>query len=215
MGDLIQLPGDADQQVDFTSMLQGHVSQSIKQVFKVERARTIQNTKLRIACREYVLKDQFGNIYVSFTARLLDGELWGHGVWVAHPKTGLNKAFKQFGSFNDLLMRCLQDEAFVVFGRANVQIMRSRQAAYALNPNAVSAASVEKMVQAVAGKGKFEAPTTDVAKARKRSEKKKVEPVYAPLPGIGGGLTLDNLIKTSKLLSAARVPELKPALTHE
>jgi hypothetical protein len=58
---------DADKAVDFTQVIQGHVGQSVKQVFTLERVRTLKNPKLQLIAQEHIVKDQFGNLYVVFT----------------------------------------------------------------------------------------------------------------------------------------------------
>lgn len=122
---------DADKDIDFTEVIQGHVSQSVKQVFNIERTRVIFNRKLNLEARENIVKDQFGNLYTVFIAKLIDGEMYAVTRWVAHPHSGLVKEMRQLGSrrFDDNLLAWLQDEAFVSFGRATLAILKGRQAA--------------------------------------------------------------------------------------
>lgn len=123
----MQLDGEM---VDFTKVMQGHVSQTVTQQFAIQRHRVIENRKLRLECREFVVKDQFRNLYVVFTAKLIDGEVYSVTTWVGSEVKGLVARFRaKYGHFNDGLLTYLQDEAFVAFGRATVEILKSRQAA--------------------------------------------------------------------------------------
>lgn len=135
-----RLPKDADLHVDFTEVIQGHVGQSIKQVFTSERERTLVNRELNLMAREYIVKDQFGNLYVVFTSVLGDGEVYAVTDWVGAEKwTGVAKAtvlvrdYKRFRAFNDDLLAYLQHKAFLEFGRANLAILKSRHAANLIN----------------------------------------------------------------------------------
>lgn len=129
MSEAIKL-NDADKAVDFTQVIQGHVSQSVKQVFHVERERTIHNRKLQLEAREIIVKDQFGNLYTCFVAKLIDGEVYAVTRWVAHPHSGLVAELRKLGArrFDDALLAWLQDEAFLAFGRATIALMKSRHA---------------------------------------------------------------------------------------
>lgn len=126
---------DADKAVDFTQIIQGHVGQRVKQVFTCERTRTRRHRKLQIEAIEHIVKDQFGNLYVVFTAKLMDGEVYAVVAWVGAEKwteTGkklvLVKEWKKFPSFNDDLLAALQNLAFVSLGKANIAILKGRSA---------------------------------------------------------------------------------------
>lgn len=128
---------DADKAVDFTQAIQGHVSQHTKQLFTVERSRDLLEHKLAIQARENIVKDQFGNIYVVFVARLMDGDVWSVTQWVGAEKwNGLQKRivlvreWKKFKRFDDALLSYLQQQAFVAFGKANVAYLKGRHAAH-------------------------------------------------------------------------------------
>jgi hypothetical protein len=127
---------DADKAVDFTQAIQGHVSQHTKQVFNLERARDLVNHELAIQARENIVKDQFGNLYVVFVARLMDGDVWSVTNWVGADKwDGLSKRivlvreWKKFKTFSDDLLTYLQQQAFVAFGKANVAYLKGQHAA--------------------------------------------------------------------------------------
>jgi len=129
MSEAIKL-NDADKAVDFTEVIQGHVSQSVKQQFTLERTKVVLNRTLNLEAREHIVKDQFGNLYTVFTAKLIDGEVYAVTRWVAHPHSGLVKEFRKLGArrFDDNLLAWLQEEAFVAFGRATLAILKARQA---------------------------------------------------------------------------------------
>lgn len=122
---------DADRAFDFTEAIQGHVGQSTRQIFTEERSRVLVNRRLNLECREHIVKDQFGNLYVVFVAKLIDNELYSVTHWVAHPHTGLVRKLRHLGfhRFDDACLQHLQDDAWVAFGRATVAILRSKQAA--------------------------------------------------------------------------------------
>lgn len=127
---------DADRAVDFTRVIQGHVSQNIRQRFTVQRTRLRIHRKLQIEAMEHIVKDQFGNLYVVFTARLMDGEVYACTAWVGTEKwTGtekrlvLVKEWKKFPSFNDDLLAAIQNLAFHALGSANLGILKARCAA--------------------------------------------------------------------------------------
>lgn len=127
---------DADKGVDFTQAIQGHVGQSTKQVFTVERTRARICKPLKLEALEHIVKDQFGNLYVVFVARLFDGELYSCTAWVGSYKwvagtekrLFLVKQWKKFKTFGDELLACLQDMAFFTFGKTNIGILKSRHA---------------------------------------------------------------------------------------
>lgn len=127
---------DADKGVDFTEVIQGHVGQTTKQRFTCERSRVIENRALRLEANENIVKDQFGNLYVVFTARLIDGEVYAVTAWVGAEKwTGQAKQlvlvgeYKRFHTFSDSLLGFLQDRAFIAFGRATLAILKARKTA--------------------------------------------------------------------------------------
>ncbi len=127
---------DADKAVDFTKPIAGHVSQSIKQVFTLERVRELSHAKLQIDARENITKDQFGNIYVVIMAKLMDGEVYTVTAWVGAEKwTGtekkivLVKEYKKFKRFSDEMMTYIQDQSFIAFGKSNLAILKARHAA--------------------------------------------------------------------------------------
>lgn len=127
---------DADKQVDFTKVIQGHVSQNIKQVFQIERTRRMVDKNLLIEAAENIVKDQFGNLYVVFIAKLMDGELYACTAWVGAEKwTGtqktivLVKEWKKFKRFSDELLTHFQSMAMFSFAKTNLAILKGAQAA--------------------------------------------------------------------------------------
>lgn len=124
---------DADRGVDFSEAIQGHVSASVTQRFTCERSRIVDCRRLQLEAAEHIVKDQFGNVYVVFTSKLMDGDVYAVTDWVGTQKPGfplrLVKEFKSFGGFSDNMLGYLQDKAFVAFGRATEAILKGRQAA--------------------------------------------------------------------------------------
>lgn len=127
---------DADKAVDFTRVLQGHVGSSIKQTFTVERTRLRKHARLELDAMEHIVKDQFGNLYVVFTAKLMDGEVYACTAWVGAEKwtdrgkeIRLVREWKQFRTFNDDLLAAIQNLAFHALGTANLAIIKARHAA--------------------------------------------------------------------------------------
>ena len=109
--------------------LQGHVSQTIKQNFKIERRRELKHKKLNLDCREYLMRDQFTNLYCVFVADLIDGERHCVPSFIGSDTRGINKKYRQFPLFNDDMLSFLQQEAWVLFGRQTVAVMKARHAA--------------------------------------------------------------------------------------
>ncbi len=127
---------DADKSVDFTQVIQGHVSQNIRQQFTVERTRLRVHRRAQIEAMEHIVKDQFGNLYVVFTAKLMDGEIYACTAWVGAEKwTGAQKSivlvreWKRFRGFNDDLLSAIQNLAFHSLASANLAIIKARHAA--------------------------------------------------------------------------------------
>lgn len=127
---------DADKAVDFTTVIQGHVSQSIRQVFTTERTRLRRHDRAQIEALEHIVKDQFGNLYVVFVAKLMDGEMYVCTAWVGAEKWTANgknlvlvKEWKKFKTFSDDLLAAMQNLAFYSFASANLAILKARHSA--------------------------------------------------------------------------------------
>lgn len=135
MEDILRLT-DGDKAVDPTTAIQGHVSQSIEQKFTIERTRLRVHKRAKIEAEELILKDQFGNLYVTFRARLMDGEVHVANAWVGSEKWDgtqkrivLVREWKRFKTFNDDLLGAIQDLAFHSFASANLAYLKGRHAA--------------------------------------------------------------------------------------
>jgi hypothetical protein len=109
--------------------LAGHAGKSVTQHFRIERRRELENKRLKLECREYLVTDQFTNLYVVFVADLIDEERHCVPTFVGSKTRGLKKKYAMFKTFSDEMLAHLQDEAWVIFGRQTVAIMRARQAA--------------------------------------------------------------------------------------
>lgn len=128
---------DAVKSLDPTSVLQGHVSQSITQNFNIERTRLRHNKRLNISMMEHICKDQFGNLYVVFISQLPDGDVWAVADWVAVEKwneagakeTVIVREYKKFKTFNDDLLAYLQDKAFHAFSLEVLAWLKGQNAA--------------------------------------------------------------------------------------
>lgn len=60
--------------IDPTEIIQGDVSQTITQHFKILRTGLIQHPKTQRYLREFLITDQFGNTYITYFAVGCDGE---------------------------------------------------------------------------------------------------------------------------------------------
>jgi hypothetical protein len=109
--------------------IQGEVGHATKQKFELERKRDLSHPKLKIEMREYLVKDQFTNLYVSYVSDLIDGERYSVITRIGSDTKGLRKKFSAFKKFSTALLGHLRDDAFVVFGRTIVDIMKARAAA--------------------------------------------------------------------------------------
>lgn len=127
---------DADKAVDFTQVIQGHCGQRVKQIFTCERTRLRRHPQLQIEAQEHIVRDQFDNLYVVFTANLFDGDIYAVTAWVGterwcngDKRLFLVKEWKKFPAFNDAMLTALQELAFISLGKANLAILKSRHAA--------------------------------------------------------------------------------------
>lgn len=135
-GELIKLT-DADKGVDFTKVINGHVSHNLKnQRFTIKRTRACGHKKLKLEMLEHIVQDQFGNLYVVFISKLMDQEVYSCTAWVGSEKwdgtqktTVLVKEWKKFKTFNDELLACFQNMAAYTFAKHNLQFMKGALAA--------------------------------------------------------------------------------------
>jgi hypothetical protein len=120
---------------------QGHVSQQIEQVFTRLRHGKVKCKRLQLEADEFLLRDQFGNCYITYRAMLLDGEMYDvaeyFGKQLSHDKTIRTvREWKEIGPvLIDEVMDSLRESAFVKYGRTVLSILRARQGFW---PNLVS-----------------------------------------------------------------------------
>lgn len=102
--------------------IEGHVGKTVPQVFQVRRTRTIEDRRLKLKAVEYLLEDQFKNLYLVYRSILSDGEVYDVADWV---KPSL---IASYGGFNDALITHFMEKAFVALGRATLGLMREKHA---------------------------------------------------------------------------------------
>lgn len=113
-------PSDAipDGNIDPGDVIQGHNGQ--RQVFSLRRSLVITDPRRRKQCREFLLEDQFGNLYLVYRTTLHDGEEYDVADWVK-PST-----IATYGGFTDALIDDFRSKAFFAFDRTAKEIDRAR-----------------------------------------------------------------------------------------
>lgn len=122
---------------DIAESIQGHVSPSIKQVFRTLYAAPFSLEKLKIGGYEFLQVDQFGNHYHKMRAVLFDGEMYDSDQYIKpsmmmHHSGGHadyeDKVAKQKLRITESLLQALRQEGAVRLVRANLEIMKGKQA---------------------------------------------------------------------------------------
>ena len=109
--------------IDPSTIVQGHNGEV--QRFTLHRSVIIQDRRSKRQCREFLVEDQFGNLYLIYRAKLHDGEDYdvaacGDG-WVNKPSLLL-----RYGGFNDALVDDCRTQAFHAFDEAAKSINAAR-----------------------------------------------------------------------------------------
>lgn len=103
------------------NVLQGHNGE--KQIFTRRRSIIIQDKKNNRQIKEFVLDDQFGNLYVVYRASLHDNEVYDVADWL------MPSMLAKYGGFTDHLIDDLRTKAFAVFEKTAREIDQSRSIA--------------------------------------------------------------------------------------
>lgn len=109
------------------NVLQGHNGE--KQVFTKRRSIIIQDKKNKRQIREFILDDQFGNIYVVYRANMHDGEVYDVADWL------MPSVLAKYGGFTDHLIDDLRTKAFKVFEKTAREIDEARLIALSVGYN--------------------------------------------------------------------------------
>lgn len=151
--------------------IQGHVSQKIRQRFKLERTREIRSKRLKLDAVEFIVVDQFGNKYFLFRALLFDGEIYEVAQWFWEGARASDEVstfggngvrgrlvgeFKRFREVNDALMDFAREQAFLAFGRSNLAIAKAKSLSaspQAIEPKDITA-SIDRLTKAIEAAGK-------------------------------------------------------------
>jgi len=149
---LASFPSDEAKQIDPGQSIQGHVSSTVKQEFEWSVCRPVCHPKLRIAAYEYIGKDQFGNEYVAYRAKLFDGADYdvhplGERGWVRP------SLIRRFGGWNAGLVDFLRETAFRKFAEINLAILKARSLTnpIAIEPKDALDRRAEALTKAVVG----------------------------------------------------------------
>lgn len=115
--------------LDPSVIVQGHNGEVQK--FTLHRSVIIQDRREKRMCREFLVEDQFGNMYLLYRAKLHDGEDYdvapnGDG-WCNRPSLLL-----RYGGFNDALVDDFRTQAFHAFAEAAKEINAARALADAV-----------------------------------------------------------------------------------
>lgn len=121
--------------VDIADSVQGHVSPSIKQVFRTLTAVPFALPKLKLDGYEFLMVDQFGNHYHKMRAVLFDGEMYDVDQFIKPSRMMKHGgghadfedlAAKQRLTITEDLLRDLRDEAALTFARTNLDLLKAR-----------------------------------------------------------------------------------------
>jgi hypothetical protein len=158
--------------IDPSVAVDGHVGPSVKQKFTVLRTRKVVEKRLSLEAAEFLLRDQFGNAYLSYQAVLMDNGTYAVTDWIGKVAADGSikpvREFKRFGSFSDDMIDFCRRQAFVAFGRTVLDILKSKQAAgaaYVLSADEAKAAATgivtDIMATAKPATKILDAPKTD------------------------------------------------------
>tara|TARA_R110000822_G_scaffold47789_1_gene126558 strand:- start:179 stop:586 length:408 start_codon:yes stop_codon:yes gene_type:complete len=107
-----------DTDIDPTDVLQGHNGQV--QRFSLLREQKLLNPRNKRVCREFLITDQFENIYLVYRAVLQDGETYDVGDWVK------DSVLLHFGGFTNDCIDAFRAKAFTAFVEASQDIEKIR-----------------------------------------------------------------------------------------
>ena len=99
-------------------LISGHNGE--KQQLTIRRTQTVADPRRRVQMVERVADDQWGNVYLVYSAQLSDRELWEVADWV---KPGI---IERYGGFTDALLDDYRTKAFRAFADAEQSIARVR-----------------------------------------------------------------------------------------
>lgn len=135
---------DLHQNLDIGTTIQGHVGPNTKQIFKTLDGQPFSQPKLKLAGYEFIIQDQFGNLYHKMRAVLFDGDMHDVDQWIKPSmmiRTGGGSAcFDDSAARRKLrvtesLLREMREVGAVALARMNVEIIKGRHAS--TNPIAI------------------------------------------------------------------------------
>lgn len=92
----------------------------------IRRTMTVADPRKRCAMVERLCEDEWGNVYLVYSARLSDGEIWEVADRI---KPSVEK---RYGGFTDALFDDFRSKAFAVFAEAEADLARQRADADAI-----------------------------------------------------------------------------------
>lgn len=110
--------GLPDGNIDPGETIQGHNGQL--QRFELKRSLVITDPRRKAQCREFLLEDQFGNVYLVYRTTLHDGEEYDVADWVKP------SVMAKYGGFTDALIDDFRGKAFHAFDNAAKDINAAR-----------------------------------------------------------------------------------------
>lgn len=135
---------DLHQNLAIGTTIQGHVGPNTKQVFETLDGQPFAQPKLKLAGYEFIIRDQFGNLYHKMRAVLFDGDMYDVDQWIKPSmmiRTGGGSAYfddhaaRQKLRVKEALLRELREVGAVALARMNVQIIKGRHTS--TNPIAI------------------------------------------------------------------------------
>ena len=116
--------------IDPSELIQGDVSQSITQLFRILKTGVIQHPKTKRYLREFLITDQFGNHYITYFAVTVDGEEY---QWPPQKSCRVKPSvITAHGGITQDLFDKYRHAAFVEFDRIDAVIRATRNAASAI-----------------------------------------------------------------------------------
>lgn len=99
-------------------IISGHNGE--KQILTVKRTMTVTKPGGRVQCIERICEDQWGNVYLVFSAKLSDREVYEVADYLKP------SVLQKYGGFNDALLDDFRSKAFHAFAETEKELNAMR-----------------------------------------------------------------------------------------